>query len=138
MTEPREHEHAHVYAISDADTAFAACPISARIFEHRGKVTRIKDGDTCVALLDEGDGVGRAVPIRYEKVKCPEMSKPGGEAARDFNAQMAAGQWITFQTRRRRDQWGRMLGDVYVYRGAHTPPLDLSQAIIDGGFGEKY
>lgn len=132
MTEP------HVFAIADTDTFFAACPIPARLFEHRGKVTRIKDGDTCVAVLDEGDGVARSVPIRYASVKCPEMSAVGGAAARDFNAQMAAGQWITFHTRRRRDQYGRMLGDVYVYRGVGTVPLDLTKAIIDGGFGEKY
>lgn len=127
--------------ISDSDTYWAHSPIPARIFELRGEVQRVKDGDTCIAWFDDGDGRTLEVAVRYEHVNCPECShlkqEPGGLEATQFNRSIVDRKPILFRTRKRRDENGRMLGDVFVWQGKNVPPLDVTLEIIKAGHGTK-
>lgn len=133
--------HAEPLGVADSDTFFADCPIPARVFEFRGWVHRVKDGDTCVLWADEGDGHMAVYPVRYEHVNCPEDSaakrEPGGPEATEFNRSLVSEKWVTFVTRKRRDQNGRFLGTVYLYQGAHVGLVDVTKTIIDAGHGVR-
>lgn len=120
-------------AIADSDTFFRDCPIAAQVFTHRAKIMRVKDGDSCVAWIDDGDGVMVAIPIRYEHVNCPELSQAGGAAARDFNNALVTGKWAVVKTRKRRDQYGRMLADVFTWDAGTL--IDVTKGIVAAGHG---
>lgn len=125
------------FGIADDDTYFADCPIPARIFEYRGKAVRVLDGDTCVVWLDEGDGRLLATKLRYEHVNAPELSAVGGPESRDFNRQLVVGKWVVVRTRSRREQNGRLIGDLFVWLGKNVAPLDVGKAIIEAGHGVR-
>jgi len=99
---------------------------------------RVKDGDTALCWLDEGDGHMLTTAVRYKGVDCPELSQPGGEAAAAFNRDLVDLMWVTCETRKERDPHNRLLGNLFVWRGTKLEPVDVTHEIIAAGHGTKH
>src|SRR5262245_10590197 len=96
------------------------------IWQCRGTVVRVKDGDTFVADLDLGwtvrlkandKGTGYGV-IRVLDLYCPEMNEPGGPEAKAYAEQLLpVGTQLTL-TSHGLDSFGRSLSKVTLFNGA--------------------
>jgi micrococcal nuclease len=69
-------------------------------------VTRVIDGDTLVVRQGK-----RSIHLRVANVDAPELSQPGGNAARDHTAALCADQVATY-TVRAIDRYHRSVADV--------------------------
>jgi hypothetical protein len=56
------------------------------VFDYRGALVRVVDGDSAVLELDTGFGGRQQEEIRLLNVSAPEHYQPGGLEARDFAA----------------------------------------------------
>lgn len=101
----------------------------------RAIVTRARDGDTFVALLDRGfDDTSRRA-IRVADYYAPELGEPGGAEALAALAGFE-GHGVLLRPRRTaadaaRMSFDRMVCDVFLVTGIPGMMLDLKRALID-------
>ena len=84
-------------------------------------VVRILDGDTIEVIY-------RGLPekIRYLDVWAPEKNEPGGPEATEYNRSLVEGRIVRLQITDKgngRDNFGRLLADVYLLDGRHINVL---------------
>lgn len=110
-----------IYGIS----LFVAGSLSAQI---KGKVIKIKDGDTVVVLLADKT----QQTLRLAEVDCPENGQAFGSNARQFTANQVFGKTVVFY-KIGKDRYGRSVAGVF-YDGDKY----LSREIVKAGFGWWY
>lgn len=54
------------------------------MWDRRAKVLKINDGDTLVALLDQGFGDTKEITVRLLGVWAPELNQTGGPETKEF------------------------------------------------------
>jgi len=94
----------------------------------RGKVIKIKDGDTVVVLLSDNT----QQTLRLAEVDCPEDSQAFGKAARQFTAGQVFGKTVTFY-KVGNDRYGRGVAGIFYDQDKY-----LSREIVRAGFGWWY
>jgi micrococcal nuclease len=103
--------------------------ISASIFSQtKGKVIKIKDGDTLVVLLSDNT----EQTLRLAEVDCPESGQAFGKNAKQFTSNQVFGKTVTFY-KVGKDRYGRGVAGVF-YDGDKY----LSREIVKAGFGWWY
>lgn len=110
-----------IYGIS----LFVAGSLSA---QNKGKVIKIKDGDTVVVLLADKT----QQTLRLAEVDCPENGQAFGSNARQFTANQVFGKTVVFY-KIGKDRYGRSVAGVF-YDGDKY----LSREIVKAGFGWWY
>lgn len=67
------------------------------MWDRRASLVRVKDGDTFVAVLDQGFRDTKEIDVRLYGVWAPEMGEPGGPETKAFVEQwftsLPAGKW---------------------------------------------
>lgn len=104
---------------------FAAASVSAQV---KGKVIKIKDGDTVVVLLADKS----QQTLRLAEVDCPENGQSFGSNARQFTANQVFGKTVVFY-KVGKDRYGRGVAGIF-YDGDKY----LSKEIVKAGFGWWY
>lgn len=94
----------------------------------KGKVIKIKDGDTVVVLL--ADNTQKT--LRLAEIDCPENGQAFGSNARQFTTGQVFGKTVVFYTIGK-DRYGRSVAGVF-YDGDKY----LSREIVKAGFGWWY
>ncbi|WP_449389210.1 thermonuclease family protein [Chryseobacterium lineare] len=94
----------------------------------KGKVVKIKDGDTVVVLLEDKT----QQTLRLAEVDCPENGQAFGNNAKQFTSNQVFGKNIIFY-RVGKDRYGRSVAGVF-YDGDRY----LSREIVKAGFGWWY
>ncbi|AZA56134.1 thermonuclease family protein [Chryseobacterium shandongense] len=102
-----------------------AVSFSAQI---KGKVIKIKDGDTVVVLLADKS----QQTLRLAEVDCPENGQSFGSNAKQFTADQVFGKTVVFY-KIGKDRYGRGVAGVF-YDGDKY----LSKEIVKAGFGWWY
>lgn len=102
-----------------------AVSFSAQI---KGKVIKIKDGDTVVVLLSDKS----QQTLRLAEVDCPENGQSFGSNARQFTADQVFGKTVVFY-KIGKDRYGRGVAGIF-YDGDKY----LSREIVKAGFGWWY
>lgn len=98
------------------------------IAQTKGKVIKVKDGDTIVVLL-EGN-VQKT--LRLAEVDCPESKQAFGTRAKQYTSSQVFGKVVSFKVTNT-DRYGRSIAKVYY--GNHKY---LSKEIIKAGMGWWY
>ena len=80
----------------------------ARCAELRGRVVKIADGDTITVLVD-----AQQEKVRLVAIDCPENKQPFSAKAKQHTSDLCFGQDVKVAWEKR-DQWGRILGEVMV------------------------
>lgn len=103
--------------------------VSAFLFSQaKGKVIKIKDGDTIVVLLADNT----EQTLRLAEVDCPESGQAFGKNAKQFTSDQVFGKTVTFY-KVGKDRYGRGVAGVF-YDGDKY----LSREIVKAGFGWWY
>ncbi|WP_294304968.1 thermonuclease family protein [uncultured Chryseobacterium sp.] len=103
--------------------------LSTSLFSQaKGKVIKIKDGDTIVVLLPDHT----EQTLRLAEVDCPESGQAFGKNAKQFTAGQVFGKTVIFY-KIGKDRYGRGVAGVF-YDGDKY----LSREIVRAGFGWWY
>ena len=81
--------------------------------ELKGKVVKVVDGDTLHINITGGKKKQR---LRFQGIDAPETAQPHGKKSAAFLADLLLKKEVTIKTdpKRQYDQYGRMLGKVYI------------------------
>jgi len=110
------------------------------MYEYRGTVTRVVDGDTYDLSVDLGFHVSVNIRVRLLGIDTPEIYHPRNEAehkhgrqAKCFAEGKVLGLPVTIKTKKdRRGKYGRWLADIYLTNGE-----SLADLLRDNGFEKK-
>jgi micrococcal nuclease len=103
--------------------------ISSLIFSQvKGKVVKVKDGDTVVVLLSDKT----QETLRLADVDCPENGQAFGKNAKQFTSSQVFGKTVTFY-RIGKDKYRRTIAKIF-----YDDDKYLSKEIIKAGFGWWY
>ncbi len=103
--------------------------ISSLIFSQtKGKIIKIKDGDTVVVLLS----YNTQETLRLAEVDCPENSQPFGKNAKQFTSAQVFEKNVTFY-RINKDRYRRTVAKIF-----YDDEKYLSKEIIKAGLGWWY
>lgn len=120
------------------------------MWDKRAKLIRVKDGDTLIAVLDQGFGETTELDLRLFGVWAPESSQKGGPETKAFVekwfASLPETKWPFIVTTVRmkytdKEQmsFSRYIGIVTSIDGSQNLNLDIQQFVIDhkypGGTG---
>lgn len=98
-------------------------------FWFQGEVIGNHDGDTITLKIDRGMRTYTEDSLRLLGINTPELSEPGGHAARDFLRSICPkGTQVRIRTyKNKNDKYGRWLGVVYIagQNGSMTCVNDL-------------
>ncbi len=113
------------------------------MYEYRGSIVRVVDGDTVHVHLDLGINVAIDLTLRLYGINAPEMSTPEGVAAKAHLIELLQGgpgtttnfQPLTIRTvKDRREKYGRYLGTLI----RTADGLDVNQSMLSDGFAVVY
>ena len=96
--------------------------------QSRGKVIKVKDGDTVVVIL----GNNHQETLRLAEVDCPENGQPFGKNAKQFTSSQIFGKRVMFY-RTGKDRYNRTVAKIFYDDNKY-----LSQEIIKSGLGWWY
>ena len=103
------------------------------MWQYRGKVTRIVDGDTIDVLCDLGFGVFHSVRCRLARIDTPEKGQPGAsEATERVRALAPVGSAIHLATNKG-DRYGRWIAEIFTVTG-----LNVSDTLLAEGLAKAY
>lgn len=103
--------------------------ISVLIFSQtKGKVIKVKDGDTVVVLLSDKT----QETLRLAEVDCPENGQAFGKNAKQYTSSEVFGQTVTFY-RTGKDRYRRIIAKVFYKNNKY-----LSAELIKAGLGWWY
>lgn len=111
------------------------------MYEYEATFVRAKDGDTIVAMIDQGFKTFREEIIRLSKVNTPEKEQPGYNEATAFLTEwFIANPKFIIETRRTKstntalDGWARYFGTIYNLDKTEC----LNDLLLDRGLAKKY
>ena len=93
-----------------------------------GKVVSVSDGDTFKVLYK-----GKKQRIRLMDIDCPETGQPFGKEAKQYANSLCYGKTVTVKADGGRDQYGRILGYVYV-----NDTLNINAQLVKEGLAWRY
>ena len=96
--------------------------------QSKGKVIKVKDGDTVVVLL----GNNQQETLRLAEVDCPEKSQAFGKNAKQFTSSQVFGKKVMFY-RTGKDRYKRTVAKIFYDNYKY-----LSAEIIKSGWGWWY
>jgi len=96
--------------------------------QSKGKVIKVKDGDTVVVLL----GNNHQETLRLAEVDCPENGQAFGKNAKQFTSSQVFGKTVVFY-RVGKDRYKRTVAKIFYDQDKY-----LSAEIIKSGFGWWY
>ncbi|MCA6069381.1 thermonuclease family protein [Chryseobacterium sp. RG1] len=96
--------------------------------QSKGKVIKVKDGDTVVVLL----GNNRQETLRLAEVDCPESGQAFGKNAKQFTSSQVFGKKVVFY-RIAKDRYKRTVAKIF-----YDDDKYLSAEIIKSGWGWWY
>lgn len=96
--------------------------------QSKGKVIKVKDGDTVVVLL----GNNQKETLRLAEVDCPENSQAFGKNAKQFTSSQVFGKKVMFY-RTGKDRYKRTVAKIFYDNDRY-----LSAEIIKSGWGWWY
>ena len=117
------------------------------MWDRRAKVTSVHDGDTVIAVLDQGFRNQQEITVRLWNTYAPELKEPGGLETRDFIVQWVkkygyATEWpfIVTTVRLKNDTKEVTTLERYVcvvtdVTGSHNLNADVQAFILDRGYG---
>lgn len=115
------------------------------MWDRRAQVADIKDGDTIVAILDQGFGDTKQISVRMLGVFAPELKQPGGPECRQFVIDWIAKQgplkwpFVVTTARTRTDHevetFGRYVGTVTSLDGTDNLNLAVMSFVAANGYG---
>jgi len=88
-----------------------------------GRVVSVSDGDTIQVMNNNV-----AEKVRLSGVDSPELGQSNGRQAKEFTADMVAGQVVTVEVKDT-DRYGRTVGDVFLIDGKN-----LNREIVKAGY----
>jgi micrococcal nuclease len=105
------------------------------MFEYRGKILEVYDGDTFKAEIDLGFGVAlKKVTFRMYGINAPEMkgtSKDAGTVTRDRLRSLIHGKDVTLKTHKdKQEKYGRWLAEVYTLDGVYVNDLLIKEGLV--------
>jgi endonuclease YncB( thermonuclease family) len=103
---------------------FVNC-VSAQTFT--GKIVRVKDGDTVVAI----DKDNTQYTIRLSCIDTPEKKQDFGTKSKEFLASMCFGQEVTIKIKNK-DRYGRYIGTLY------KEDLNINLQMVKAGYAWVY
>ena len=91
------------------------------MYEYRGKVTRVVDGDTIDVKIDLGFGITYDIRLRLKGIDTPEIYGPSskeeyeeGMKAKNLVEKYILDRWVLIKTYKdRKGKYGRYIGDVF-------------------------
>lgn len=111
------------------------------IYEYRGTITRVIDGDTVHARLDLGIDVRIDLVLRLYGINAPEMRTPEGVAAKAHLVDLLGDLSVPLTIRTIKDhkeKFGRYLATlIHEETDAHAT-IDVSARMVADGFAVVY
>jgi len=104
---------------------FFACAGSVSA-DWTGKTLSVHDGDTIRV-----ERAGESTKIRVEGIDTPELSQPGGKAARDFARAFCLGRMVRVEEHGK-DRYGRIIGTI------HLDGTTLQAELLRAGWAWHY
>lgn len=114
------------------------------MYEYRGKVIRVVDGDTVVVNVDLGFKICSKIMVRLKQIDTPEIYSPKtpeelvrGRKAKNFVEDMVLNKAIILKTYKdRTGKYGRYLADIMYTAEDNTLHL-LSDALKEAGLEKR-
>lgn len=104
-------------------------------YRYRAQLIRVIDGDTVVLDIDVGFRLRGTMPVRLAGINTPELSEPAGKDARLWVIGWFAGHaWVTVETEKDPEKYGRWLGRVY----RDGDEQSLNDHLITAGLAQPY
>ncbi len=100
----------------------------APLSQFTGKVVSVSDGDTFKVLYN-----GKKVKVRLLDIDCPETKQIFGSDAKDFANNLCYGKMVTVDPIGGKDQYGRILGYVYV-----DDTINVNALLVKKGLAWRY
>lgn len=102
------------------------------MFEYRGKVLNVVDGDTLDIEVDLGFKIATKQRIRLAHVDTPERSQSNYAEAKKFVEELTLNKSVFLRTSKP-SKWGYYLAEVITETGQ-----DIAQVLISQNLGRKY
>ncbi len=113
------------------------------MYEYKGTVVKITDGDTVHMMVDFGFGSYRKIIMRFKGIDTPEIYRPScqaelehGREAKQFLVDRILNKEVTFVSYKdRTGKYGRYLADIAYERDGQL--ILLTEELIANGFEKK-
>lgn len=103
------------------------------MWNYRGKVVKVVDGDTIDVSLDLGFKVWHEVRLRLARIDTPEVGQPGAtEATERVRLLVPVGSGVVVATAKG-DRYGRWISEVTTPDG-----LNVSDVLLHEGLAKAY
>jgi endonuclease YncB( thermonuclease family) len=96
------------------------------MYEYKGLVERVVDGDTVIINFDLGFDVWKKERVRLARINCQELKTEEGKAAKVF-MQAFTGVEVSVKTKKGKDIYGRYIGEITVMQ---KEPVNLSDLLV--------
>ncbi|HFG7030373.1 TPA: thermonuclease family protein [Acinetobacter baumannii] len=101
-----------------------------------GQVVRISDGDTITVLTNEK----QQIRVRFNQIDAPESSQAFGQRSRQNISFLH--QQIVYVQENSKDQYGRVLGTIFLVKNGRVPSLDFKYSVnfkqVQDGYAWAY
>lgn len=88
------------------------------MYEYRGLVEKVHDGDTVTVAVDLGLEISHRITLRVKGINAPELPTPAGKISQGFLAGLILGKTVLLRTvKDRTEKYGRYLADLAVLNG---------------------
>ena len=109
------------------------------MYEYRGYVRKIYDGDTITVDVDLGFGIElKGQKMRLLRINAPEVrgeQRPAGLKSRDALRGLIGNKWVIIRTiRDKKGKYGRWLAEVFLNQG--DTQLNVNDWLITEGHAE--
>ena len=104
------------------------------MYEYRGFVDKVYDGDTVTITIDLGFNVKVTESIRLLRINTPEVrgkERPDGLISRDALRERILGKYVTIKTKKdKKGKYGRYLGEIFI------EDENINDWLVTEGLGE--
>jgi micrococcal nuclease len=109
------------------------------MYEYRGYVRKIYDGDTITVDIDLGFGiVFKGQKLRLLRLNAPEVrgeQRPEGLKSRDALRELIGNKWVTIRTTKdKKGKYGRWLAEVLIDQ--NDTQLNVNDWLITEGYAD--
>jgi micrococcal nuclease len=109
------------------------------MYEYKGYVRKVYDGDTITVDIDLGFGVSlKKQKLRLLRLNAPEVrgeQRPQGLKSRDALRALIGNKWVIIKTTKdKKGKYGRWLADVYI--NENDTQINVNSWLITEGYAE--
>ena len=102
------------------------------LYQYKGTIKKIVDGDTMDVMLDLGFNTFRLERLRLARINCPEMGTPEGQTAKD-TVKVFEGLDVLISTKKT-DKYGRYIAEVNIT--VDNVKFNISDMLVTKGFAQ--